>query len=85
LNIFKYQLFLGKNPLFLPKGSEILTVQTQNEEIMVWTKEPLSGDREYINVHLLYSGKNTLTENLEYIGTAQLHNLVYHAFQEHNK
>lgn len=87
--IYKYQLETTDfQSITLPKGYEILTVQTQNQTPCLWVlhdKKPEKFEDVEINIigtgHAIYhvDGK---TER-KYIGTYQLHGgqLIFHVFQ----
>lgn len=91
-SIFKYPLeTTGLQSIALPIGSEILTIQTQNEVPCIWALVPVTNEsqfdaeREQVNFVIFGTGhtiQNDITKE-DYIGTYQLTGgaLVFHVFK----
>ena len=62
----------------LPKGSEILTVQVQNDKPCMWALADKENDKETINILTVETG-DSLSDNFEgkHIGTYQLYNGIH--------
>ena len=85
--IFKYELSVidGQN-IRLPIGSQILTVQNQNETPCMWALVDPNADTELITIEMFGTGHPVLSDmgtSRKYISTFQMHggNLVFHVFQ----
>jgi hypothetical protein len=86
--IYKYKLWLtNKQDVLLPIGSEILTVQTQDEDPCLWVLvNPLVEDKEKRIIEIIGTGheiKYNLGVTRNYISTFQLSggSFVGHAFE----
>lgn len=82
--IWKYTLQPSSLILEIPEGSEILSVESQNNKICIWFLVDPSADsveREFI----VYGTGHAISdaEHKKYIGSAQLENgmLVFHVFE----
>lgn len=92
MKIFKYQLKLqDEQILLLPKGAEILTVQTQtyrtgiNELVWLWAiVDEKETDMEERHLYLFFTGLEFNLELHTYIGTFQIHfgKLIFHLFEK---
>jgi len=88
-SIFKYKLeIIGKQQnIVVPKGSKILTVQAQYNEIYLWVLVPRNSiTTEYITIQIFdQDGTMQQTSDIEYnyISTVQLFgcSIVYHIFE----
>ena len=67
----------------MPKGAEILTVQTQRENPVMWVLANPENELEVRSFRLAGTGHPITEENLKYIGTFQLFggDLVGHLFE----
>jgi len=87
LTIYKYPLRIGVTELNLPLDAEVLTVQTQNNEPMLWAiVDPDDSETEKRVFYMLGTGhRHPSSEftDLEFIATIQLSNgeLVFHVFE----
>lgn len=84
--IFKYALKMGITELNMPLGSEVLTVQTQNNKPMLWAlvdDDPMTRScRARIGLFATGSALPVGIDGGDYIGTVQLDGgeFVLHAF-----
>lgn len=84
--IWKFPLKLGSQPLKVPKGSRILTVQIQHGTLMLWALVdpqaivPFRLD----TIHVIGTGNDLpdVVEKFEYIATVQEGGFVWHVFKE---
>lgn len=78
--IFKYQLDGLHAILEMPLGSEILTVQGQGNNIVLWALVDTSKALEKREFNIYLTGE--ILDNLsgKYIGTVQI-DLVYHIYE----
>ena len=81
--IWKFQL---EPVISMPKGAEILTVQTQAGTPFVWALVNPEAENEYRYFDIFGTGHNVPvgTEVMKYVATYQLHggNLVFHVFEK---
>jgi len=89
ITIWKFPLMVIDNQIIrMPKGAEILTVQTQNEEPCLWALVDVEAELEarFIDIfgtgHPVFLFKRT---NKKYIGTFQTGQLVFHVFEAKDK
>lgn len=84
--IYKYPLDTkDTNILELPKGAQILTVQTQNNIPCIWALvNDKETEKESRFINTFGTGHPIDSSPRKYIGTYQLHNgaLVFHVFEE---
>jgi len=86
LTIWKYPLSFSGNVIKLPINHQILSVQIQHSEPVVWIlQEPTRNDLSDVIIHVVGTGQS-IPKNimLEFIDTFQLNNgsLVFHVFKE---
>lgn len=85
--IHEYYLkpLLGRQVIMVPEGSEILTVQNQDDNLVVWVLKPLIGeDVKKIWIETFFTGGTIgfYTElKRKYISTVQIKGLVFHLFE----
>lgn len=68
----------------MPKGAEVLTVQTQNESLCIWAiLNPSANTTELRGFWVLGTGNPVVHEDHigRYVGTAQLRGFVWHVFE----
>lgn len=68
----------------MPKGAEVLTVQTQNEQPCFWALVSTKAPLETRNFAIFLTGFNVPTHlKMKYIGTYQLNGgmLIFHVFE----
>jgi hypothetical protein len=85
--IYKYTLKAVDDQLIkIPTGAEILTVQTQKGNAMLWAAVDPELPVENRHIRIRRTG-DRLTDDLVYISTYQMKNgeLVFHAFEVVNK
>ena len=82
--IRKYSL-LNKNDkqFVMPKGSEILTVQRQKDDICVWALVDLEEEVLVSRSFIIYGTGENINENFQhsYLATVQFDGYVYHVFE----
>ena len=86
ITVYKYSIeTIDYQEVQLPKGAEILTVQTQNNKPCIWAKVDTDADLEsrYFEVHGTGNPIESDSTMLIYIGTYQLSSgmLVFHLFE----
>lgn len=83
--IFKYRLHeeYGQN-VVMPKGAEILCVQTQSDVLHLWAiVNPFESSLEDRKIVIVGTGNPMPdSKNLLYIGTAQQGIYVWHVFED---
>lgn len=82
--IWKYIIGPGKDPILMPEGAEILTVQTQNENACIWALvDPGAPKTErYFDTYSTgYEIPCDMGIDRKYIGTFQMESLVFHVFE----
>jgi len=84
--IWKYNLIAGnymKNIIEMPKNGEILSVQNQYNEIVLWIKINTNNKTEERRFIIYGTGDNIKfsSENINYIGTVQMDIDVWHVFE----
>jgi hypothetical protein len=82
MRIWKYELEVTDFPqLFLPIGSEILSVGNQNGLLCVWVKCNPQEPKEAFHFAIVGTG-NPMPDNLGcFLGTVQMPPFVWHVFQ----
>ena len=82
--IWKYTIS-PKESLAMPKGAEVLTVQTQNGDICLWALVDPQNKLEERYFEVYGTGHDIYCDmgiERKYIGTVQLNNgLVFHVFE----
>jgi len=82
---FKLETALVNQRVLMPKGAEILSVQTQNEEPCLWAKfNKANEDVKEERCFAIHETGETITSiRYSYIGTYQLRGgvRVYHVFE----
>jgi len=86
LTIWKYPLSCSGNVIKLPKEHQILSVQIQNKEPVIWIlQDPTMDNLSDVIIHIVGTGQS-IPKNimLEFIDTFQLNDglLVFHVFKE---
>ncbi len=84
--IWKFEIGASQSTIEVPRGAEILTVQTQNERACVWALVDPANDKEIRNIEVFGTGHDINYEmgaNRKYIGTTQFRGgeLVLHFFE----
>lgn len=87
IQIWKYPLNALVQPtrISIPKGAEILCVQTQHNQPMLWAKVETENEKE-TRLFWVFGTGHMISNNLEleYISTFQLEGgaLVFHVFEQ---
>ncbi|PID86399.1 hypothetical protein CSB08_00235 [Candidatus Gracilibacteria bacterium] len=82
--VYKYEVPIEDYfSLQIPKGSEILSFQTQRSTPCIWVKVDPENTTEERKFRFLGTGHPIEEENLSFIGTIKLHQggLVFHLFE----
>jgi len=81
--IWKYPLGPGENVLEMPSGAEILTVQVQGHQPVLWAKVIPNLPKEKRIIRVLATGEGFNGTGLKYISTFQIAggSLIFHAFE----
>lgn len=87
--IWKYEINPNKVIVEMPKGAEILTIQTQNETPCIWALVNPENEKELRHFEVFGTGQNVYCDmgvERKYINTFQLDNgsLVFHLFERIN-
>ena len=84
--IHKFQVPLVDIPvLFMPKGSNILSFQVQNNIPVIWAlvdDEAVMENKRFIMLGTGHPASNVIDHLCKYIGTIQLDGLVWHLFHK---
>ncbi len=92
--IFKYSLSISDQVLlYLPEGAEVLSVQGQEDQLVLWAIVDPSQNVEPRSFSVYGTGNPFQSDNARYIGTAQVQVLpgveatnpmmgVWHVFEE---
>ncbi len=81
--IFKYFLSISDQVLlYLPEGAEMLSVQGQGDQLVLWAivDPALSVEPRMFSIY--GTGRPFQSDNARYIGTAQVNEFVWHVFEE---
>lgn len=82
--IFKFKLnIVDEQIISMPKGSQILSVQEQHGEIVMWALLEDPKNPYYNRKFLIFKTGSQITDKLKYIGTVQTSggDLVRHVFE----
>lgn len=86
--IYKYPFEVtGVQGISMPFGAEILTVQTQRDQICLWAlvdaEAPMVEEREFVVFGTGHPISDDLKDRLKYIGTTMTGNgsFVWHVFE----
>lgn len=82
--IHKYPLPDRENRVAMPRNARILCVQTQKETPTLWVLVDPAEPVVFRKFHLIMTGEDFLSTNLNYIGTCQVGggSFVAHVFEE---
>lgn len=85
--IWKFEINTNKIIVEMPKGAEILTIQTQNEKPCIWALVNPENEKELRHFEVYGTGHNIHCDTaIKYINTFQLDGgaLVFHLFERLN-
>lgn len=68
--------------LDLPMNAELLTIQMQGNEPMLWVRLTPIEHKEQRRFRAIPTGEAFVGDRLHYIATFQVDNLVFHMFEE---
>lgn len=82
--IWKFELTITDEQIInMPRGGQILTIQTQNEVPCIWALVDPINSKEIVTIHIFGTG-HPIRDNFngKYIGTFQLQggSLIFHVF-----
>ncbi len=81
--IFKYSLSISDQVLlYLPEEAEVLSVQGQADQLVLWAIVDPSRNVEPRLFSIYGTGNLFQSDNARYIGTAQVNSYVWHVFEE---
>lgn len=82
MKIFKYKLeFMARQNVVLPETHKILSIQSQNNEIVIWALVDDNSDNTMIIIDIFLTGEKIQTAAREYLSTVQCGDMVYHLFK----
>lgn len=83
ITIHKFELKFGLHTILIPRGAELLTVQTQSfNRIFLWARVNTDNPLEEVTFKVVGTGQDIATEDLlTYIGTVQLPPFILHCFR----
>lgn len=79
--IWKFPIEWSVSNVSIPEGAQILDVQVQNEQIMMWA---LVEDQNFLEsrVFKVYGTGHAVDDpNIKYLATVQHHSFVWHIFE----
>lgn len=84
--VWKFVLGPAETKIEMPKDAEILTVATQGNmclNVCLWAKVNPDAEKEE-RVFMTYGTGHNIPDdiNLDYVGTVQFSNLVFHIFEK---
>jgi hypothetical protein len=85
LEIWKFPLGNGgKQEIIMPKGAEVLTVQTQQTtgHACLWAMCDPDGERQVRTFHVVGTGQEMPKDFGRYVGTIQQEIFVWHIFED---
>lgn len=83
--VFKYPIDSSfVSTLKVPKGSKLLYVGNQKENLYAWVEITTSKETELIRLRCVTTGEDFLLDSFEYVGTVLFHtgNFVLHVYKE---
>ena len=82
-SIWKYPVEVGEFALRMPKGAQVLDVQIQGREPVMWAIVDTAAEREVRRFRIYGTGHPYEVQRDKYIGTFQLDSgsLVFHLFE----
>jgi len=89
ITVYKYKIVPNQNSILIPKGAEILTVQTQDNIPCIWAKVDTEAKHEERFFEIFGTGHKIHCDmgvDRKYIGTFQIDNgnFVFHLFERLN-
>lgn len=80
--IWKYKID-GDNIVLMPRGAQILDMQNQNDNVVIWALVDTANPPEERRFRIFGTGQSMENHPGAYIGTAQSHsgNIVLHVFE----
>ncbi len=81
-SIYKFPLSVGdESEINMPSGSEILTVQVQDNKICIWAKVDLGSTTLQVRTFRVVGTGHPFDPKLTYIGTVLIGLFVWHIFE----
>jgi hypothetical protein len=79
--VYKYDLILGYNSLYLPEGSKVVHVGEQYGNLTMWVEHTIANSASYRTFNVYGTGQPFLDDNAVHVGTAVMSNgLVWHVY-----
>lgn len=81
--VFKYPLTHNINNIELPAGAQVLTVQIQGNEVMMWALVDPNAPPKSREFQVVGTGQKLTFDRYPpvYIGTVQMAGMVWHVFE----
>lgn len=82
--IYKYQVEVGDQVVYMPNDAEILCAQMQHNDICLWALVEPKSPEECRQIKVIGTGHPIVEEKLIYISTVQMHGgtLIWHVFEK---
>lgn len=83
-NIFKYDLMIGYNTLYLPERSKVIHVAEQYGNLTMWVEQPVATHEPNRNYTYVVHGTGQFVNdnNAVHVGTALMSSgLVWHVYE----
>jgi len=81
--IWKHELIITDSQgVYVPLGARFLAVGNQSGKLMLWFSHTNQRGREDRFIRIVGTGNGFESNNLIYIGTAQVGDFVWHVFEE---
>lgn len=79
--VWKFEIYTDENPVQMPEGAEILSVSFQEQNLMMWAL--VDTEAKLVDRHIIArgTGHNIRADNISFIGTAFLDDMVFHVFE----
>jgi len=80
--IYKYDLFIGYNSLYLPDGYKVLHVAEQYGSLTMWVEQSIQNSPSYRTFNVHGTGHQIPDDNAVHVGTALMSSgLVWHVYE----
>lgn len=82
LTIYKYALaILSQQPIRMPKGAKILSVDCQRDTICLWAEVDCKQSEEVRWIGIVGTGRRVPEGDRRFIGTVQQRQFVWHVYE----
>ena len=80
--IFKYDLMLGYNSLYLPDGYKVVHIAEQYGNLTMWVEQSIQNSPNYRTFNVYGTGHQIPDDNAIHVGTALMSSgLVWHVYE----